>query len=262
MNPQWTKHLRALGFTDSEARTYLTSVETGPSSVQDLARKTRISRVTAYAAIEELMRSGLMSTVQHGKKQLYQAESPERLRAVAQERARSTQALAAEIDDAVADLKLVQRGEKPVVKMFEGAEALKAIQGDMLASGEKDIDEFFNLDDLNKLYPREAINPAIEELGKQRVRSRNMLFSVVHATSKGQYPTNQVIHLPMDCPEFHGDVLVYGNKVALTSFRGKQISVLIESADIAQTVRALFDLLWKRLRRETASGSPTGGNAP
>ena len=167
MHPQWTKHLRALGFTDSEAKTYLTSIETGPSSVQDLARKARTSRVTAYAASEELMRSGLMSTVQRGKKQLYQAESPERLRAVAQERARSMQALAAEIDDAVADLKLVQRGEKPVVKLFEGGEALKAIQDDLLASGVKSLDELYNGDDIGAMYSLEERQPVIAELGKR-----------------------------------------------------------------------------------------------
>ncbi len=248
MNPQWTKHLRALGFTDSEARTYLTSIETGPSSVQDLARKARISRVTAYAAIEELMRSGLMSTMQRGKKQLYQSESPERLRAVAQERARSMQALAAEIDDAVADLKLAQRGEKPVVKMFEGKEALKAIQGDLLASGVKTLDEIYNRQDLVSLYTAEELEPAKVELGKRKTYARSIVQSgdvrsPVHAL-------NPVLSLPADTPEFHGDILVYGNKVALTSLRGKQISVLIESADIAQTVRAMYEMLWRALEKD------------
>ncbi|TAK05171.1 hypothetical protein EPO33_04315 [Patescibacteria group bacterium] len=253
MNPQWHKHLRSLGFTDSEAKTYLTSVETGPSSVQDLARKARISRVTAYAAIEELMRSGLMSTVQRGKKQLYQAESPERLRAVAQERARSMQALAAEIDDAVADLKLVQRGEKPVVKLFEGKEALKAIQGDLLTSGIKSLDEIYNGDDLFSLYrDEEELIPTKVELGKRKTYARTIMQSKQRRL--GVHALNPVLTLPADAPEFHGDILVYGDKVALTSLRGKQISVLIESADIAQTMRAMYELLWRALEKNQ---SPT-----
>ncbi|MEK7073519.1 MAG: helix-turn-helix domain-containing protein [Patescibacteria group bacterium] len=245
MNPQWTKHLRALGFTDSEAKTYLTSIETGPSSVQDLARKARISRVTAYAAIEELMRSGLMSTMQRGKKQLYQSESPERLRAVAQERARSMQALAAEIDDAVADLKLVQRGEKPIVKMFEGKEALKAIQDDLLASGVKALDEMYNGDDIYSMYSLEELQPVKNELGKRKTFARTIVQTIRPVVSI--HALNPVLQLPVDTPEFHGDVLVYGNKVALTSLRGKQISVLIESADIAQTMRAMYEMLWRAL---------------
>lgn len=251
MNPQWTKHLRALGFTDSEAKTYLTSIETGPSSVQDLARKARISRVTAYAAIEELMRSGLMSTMQRGKKQLYQSESPERLRAVAQERARSMQALAAEIDDAVTDLKLVQRGEKPIVKMFEGKEALKAIQDDLLASGVKALDEMYNGDDIFAMYPPEELQPAKIELGKRKTFARTIVQTTQPVIST--HALNPVLQLPTDAPEFHGDILVYGNKVALTSLRGKQISVLIESADIAQTMRAMYEMLWRALDKKQPS---------
>lgn len=253
MNPQWTKHLRALGFTDSEARTYLTSIETGPSSVQDLARKARISRVTAYAAIEELMRSGLMSTMQRGKKQLYQSESPERLRAVAQERARSMQALAAEIDDAVVDLKLVQRGEKPVVKLFEGKEALKAIQDDLLASGVKSLDELFNSDDIFSMYPEEDLQPTKIELGKRKTFARTIVQTTKQVGTVQAHALNPVIRLSSDAPEFHGDVLIYGNKVALTSLRGKQISVLIESADIAQTIRAMYEMLWRALDKKPSS---------
>lgn len=248
MNPHLAKHLRALGFSDSEAKTYLTSVETGPSSVQDLARKARISRVTAYAAIEELIRSGLMSTVQRGKKQFYQAESPERLRAVARERAQSMQALAAEIDDAVTELKLVQRGEKPVVKLFEGKEALKAIQTDLLASGVKSLDEIYNGDDLFSIYgDAEELRPTKEELGKRKTYARTIVK--YSGEPWPSHPLNPVLSLPSDAPDFHGDILVYGDKVALTSLRGKQISVLIESADIAQTVRAVYEMLWQALEK-------------
>ena len=40
---------------------------------------------------------------------------------------------------------------------------------------------------------------------------------------------------------FDGDVLVYANKVALSTFKGRQISVLIESKILADTMRAMFD---------------------
>ena len=76
---QWEKLLRSLGFNESEAKLYLVSLEMGPSPVQDIAKKAKVSRVTAYAAIEKLNEFGLMSTAQRNKKHLYAAESPERL---------------------------------------------------------------------------------------------------------------------------------------------------------------------------------------
>ena len=43
---QWNNLLKTLGFTESEAKIYLISLEMGPASVQDLARKAKVSRVT------------------------------------------------------------------------------------------------------------------------------------------------------------------------------------------------------------------------
>ncbi len=49
---RWEKLLKTLGFTDSESRVYLVSLEMGEATVQDLAKKADISRVTAYAVID------------------------------------------------------------------------------------------------------------------------------------------------------------------------------------------------------------------
>ncbi|HEX9113717.1 MAG TPA: helix-turn-helix domain-containing protein, partial [Nitrospirota bacterium] len=61
---QWNTLLRSLGFTDSESKIYLISLEMGPSSVQDIAKKADVSRVTTYAVIESLAKHGLMSTLE------------------------------------------------------------------------------------------------------------------------------------------------------------------------------------------------------
>jgi len=44
--------------------------------------------------------------------------------------------------------------------------------------------------------------------------------------------------------DFFGDVFIYGNKLALSTLRGKQIAVLIESEEIAKTLRHFFDYCW------------------
>jgi hypothetical protein len=48
---------------------------------------------------------------------------------------------------------------------------------------------------------------------------------------------------------FTGDLLVYGNKVAISTLKGKHISILIENREIAQTIRSLFDLLWNKAKK-------------
>lgn len=42
----------------------------------------------------------------------------------------------------------------------------------------------------------------------------------------------------------HGELTVYGNKVAMVALKGKLSGVIIESKEMATMVRTLFELAW------------------
>lgn len=241
---QWKKLLKSLGFSDSESVIYLTSLEMGPSSVQDIAKKAGVSRVTTYAVIESLSKQGLMSSVEKGKKHLFVAEAPERVVSFIQTKMQDMEATLKEVESSIDDLKLLQRGEKPVVKLFEGPEALKAIENDLLSARPKNVDEFGNLDDIKRLHKgtdRTAFHAEFTKINpKKRVVFIAKEGEPVRRTSEESF-----LILPENF-DFHGDILIYGNKIALSSLGGKQISVLIESQVLADTMRSMFDLIWKK----------------
>ncbi len=236
---QWNSLLKTLGFTDSEARIYLISLEMGPASVQDIARKAKVSRVTTYAVIESLTERGLMSSIQKGKKTHYSAESPERLVSFVQNRMQEMESTLKEVESGISDLRLLQRGEKPVVKIFEGQEGIKAILDDIKATNSTMIYELGNVDAINNIFPQlDVIKPYKQELTRRRVSSKSIYISKNEFTPR---PFAEVHYLPEDY-QFTGDVTVYGNKVALYTFKGKLISVLIESEELAQTFKEFFRL--------------------
>jgi len=245
---QWKKLLKTLGFTDSEAIIYLTSIELGPAPVQDLARRAKVSRVTTYAVIESLSERGLMSSLEKGKKKLFVAESPERLVSFVHGRVREMEATLKEVESTLNELRLMQNGEKPVVKLFEGKEALKAILDDVVETKPKHIDEFGNLDEIIRLNPRNELDPYYKKLDQNKTYTRGFLLAKEEEIVPGR-STHDIRALPVDEFDFKGDVFVYGSKVALSTFRGKQISILIESQDIADTIRAMFDLMAKGMKK-------------
>ncbi|MFH1621206.1 MAG: helix-turn-helix domain-containing protein [Patescibacteria group bacterium] len=237
----WEKLLHSLGFTDSEAKIYLISLESGPSAVQDLAKKARVSRVTTYAVIESLMGDGLMSTVQKGKKNLYVAESPERLLSFVHSRMKTMEATLREIEVSLGDLRLLQRGEKPVVKMFEGVEGLKALQDDILKVSPKHTDEFANIDTVSAIFTREDLQPFREELARMKISGRFLYAgNMAYSPRKGV----EARHVHPDKSTFNGDIILYRNKTALSTFHGKLITIIIESQVIADTMRGMFELAW------------------
>lgn len=243
----WQKLLRSLGFTESEANIYLVSLEMGPSSVQDIAKKAKVSRVTTYAAIESLIKSGLMSSLQKGKKNVYAAESPDRLLSFVSSRIKSMEATLKEVESSVQDLKLLQRGDKPVVRLFEGEGAMAALQADMLKTPPAEtFEEFGNDDEIYATHSYEELQPFHDEFAKIKQDLRLIYLSKEKPVGikKGKSPNITMMYLPTDQYDFGGDILVYGNKIGLSTWRGKQISVIIESEELAKTMRAMFQLMW------------------
>lgn len=239
---QWKKLLRSLGLSESEATIYLTSIEMGPAPVQDIAKKAALSRVTTYAVIESLTSRGLMTWVEKGKKKLFVAESPDRLSNYFTKRVQEMDATLKEVHASLNDLKLLQRGEKPVVKLFEGLEALKAIQDDVITSRPKRAVEFGNMDALRSIYPMEQREDYMKQYGKIKPKTRAILYS---GKSIVQYSDEtSFVHLPIEQTSSRADVYVYDNKIALSTLNSKQISVLVESQEIAQLFYDLFDYIW------------------
>lgn len=239
---QWKKVLSSLGFSESEANIYLTALELGPSTVQDLARRAKVSRVTTYAVIKSLSDLGLMSSLEKGKKKFFAAESPERLVSFVSGRVKNMEATLKEVESSMHELKLIQRGEKPVVKMFEGVEGIKAITDDILKTRPDTTFEIGNIQEMQKVLSAEMLKPFKESLEKQKVKTLGIY--IADETFKPR-PSTQVKYITTKEPPFTGDLIVYSDKIALSTFLGKHISVLIENRELAETMKEVFKLAWK-----------------
>jgi sugar-specific transcriptional regulator TrmB len=241
----WKSLLKKLGFTEGEAMVYIAALEMGSATVQDIAKKAKVSRVTTYAAIERLVHQGLITTVMKGKRVLYHAEPPKRLIEVVSRHVASIESTLADIKDSVDELSLLQGGEKPAVKVFEGIEALTAIQSDILETRPSQIDEFGNFDQLRKLYPVETRKVFFDALKKIHPKTRAICVLSDKEVASGD-PSAKTIRLDPAKHKFYGDISIYKDKVAISTLRGKQIAVLIRSSDVADMFRSLFDAFFEK----------------
>src|SRR5512142_2814354 len=123
--------LKSLGLLDSEVKTYLKALENGPGTVLDLAKSTNLSRQAVYVAINSLTERGLMSSALRGKKRFYAAEHPSKLLEYAKRRNEEMKAQTQDLERLLPEIEMQAGGERPVVKLFEGREGLKAIIADL-----------------------------------------------------------------------------------------------------------------------------------
>src|SRR5258708_38672740 len=76
MADQIIDYLKQLDLSDVEAKLYLMLLQTGPTTVRDLAQTVDIKRTTAYFYIDQLVEKGLIMKLVRGSKKLVAANEP------------------------------------------------------------------------------------------------------------------------------------------------------------------------------------------
>lgn len=244
--------LQHFGLSDNESRVYLASLELGPSTVLKISQQTAIKRPTTYVAIEELTKLGLMSSFLKGKKRYFSAENPERLvdllegqKTELSQKEKSLNVLLPELTSLFSI-----SGKRPQVRFFEGKEGIKSIRDDIVKSKVRETYEFTPLDKAYALFPPQAGDHR-EKLAKKLNRMR-----VIYTDSRGAVLPAKTSKLESRfVPEadfsFSTEVTIYGDRVAMVSLSETLIGVIIESQEIADTMRSIFLLAWEGAGRYT-----------
>jgi sugar-specific transcriptional regulator TrmB len=232
--------LRNIGLNESEAKVYLTNLELGPSPAHILVKRSGFSRPATYQAIDLLVEKGLLTYVLRGKRNLYIAESPDRLLHVGEAQLKDAQTKVNDLSSVLDTLKMMQRGDRPVMRFVEGLEGLHIILRDLADTKPDSTTEIVNIDALNKVFTAEELKSVQGILANFKASGRALLAGNVSFVRSGV----EARILPSNIFNFSGDLIAYGNKLAVVSYKDKLIGVLIESQVIADTFRVLFDLAW------------------
>ncbi|MFZ6015000.1 MAG: TrmB family transcriptional regulator [Patescibacteria group bacterium] len=233
--------LRSLGFLESEIKTYLAALEEGPSTVLELNKKINISRQAIYTAIESLVKQGLMTSVEKGKKTLYAAESPNRLLDIAENKLKTMQSTVKDIKSIAQELSLMESGEKPVVKMYEGVEGYLALVEEVAHERPTEVLEIANEDIVEKAFSEETKKTVREKFDKLKMQgkllSKTSDLHPIRSQSKSRIITRKDI-------DFEGAIAVMNDMLILQTYSGKMIGILIKNKIIADTAKAMFKLAW------------------
>jgi len=234
--------LSRVGLLPSESKVYLSTLELGPSTVQHIATKARISRTAAYEAIELLQKRGLMSSSLSGKKRLYVAEDPHRIVSYLKGEQQKFAATLMDIEAQVSTLHLISGGIKPTVKVYEGEEALPAYFDHVAQVKPKHMEEVTNYHDVYAAFDKTMLVKARTTYDWGKLDSYRVLHRGIPRNPR---PGAQFHGLPESFGDFHGNIAVYGSFVSFVTFSGHPVVVILESTTIAETVRTLFNGAWE-----------------
>lgn len=233
--------LQSLGFLDSEMKTYLASLQNGPSTVLELTKHTNLSRQATYVVIDELTERGLMSSVLRGKKKYYVAEDPDKLLSYAQRKEAEMKDRLHDLEQLLPEMKLRVGGEKPVVKYFEGKEGYRTVVADIRLSKAKVLYEILDYDAKKAILPREEgknVKDALEKTGMK-------MYGFYAGTPRGESGITERYYLPEGEKDFNSCIAIYDDKIAFFTYTGKIHSIIIENKDLTRAMEILFKRAFK-----------------
>lgn len=239
------ERLQNLGLSEKEAQTYLALLEIGAATAEMLSRTTKINRSTTYVQLETLMKLGLVTSSKKGKKTVFVVESPRNLSRLIETQEEEMKQRRLSVDFLLPDLLQFygNTGVRPIIRAFEGIEALRTVRNEVLKTKEKDICMVFSFDYLWKLFTWDELMAFSNERARRGIRSTIIYNKDVDDVVP--VPPQRLRWVPKDVFPIESDIYIYDNKVAVASTRGHISGVVIESEMIAKTISSVFNLAWE-----------------
>lgn len=236
--------LKQSGLTQKEGKVYLASLELGPASISQIARKSRLKRPTVYLAMNELIKRNYIIKILKGRRTFYRVENPELLATNLREKLVKLENIVPEL------VSLYQNPpQKTKIRFYEGREEVKRIYWEAASSG-KDFICCFSYKNYSRLtHKKEELDELLKYISKKKAKIKDLVEDSVesraYARKKMRMKIGGTKFLPKNI-KIKTDTFVYDNKVVLISFSSMTATV-IEDQDIADTQRNFLKFMWKNL---------------
>lgn len=241
-----------LGFRDKEVPIFLALVQAGSQPVSVVARRANLNRGTVYGVLESLVQRGFVSRVLKDNVQYYSAVSGNKLLELVKVRRSELERQEQNLTSALPQLMGMVNSylEKPKVSYFEGTKGVIIV-----------MEETLKLTNSLLCYcPLDAwLESPLTDYIRDYIHRRTQILKIPNRVLECDTPLARKFFYEESPPEStehrfippgiafsHSEVNIFGNKVAFVSLHpANMFGVIIESKEIADTQRAIFELAWR-----------------
>ncbi len=249
------KLLLELGLSDKESAVLMALLELGSTTVSKIAARAKLNRTTAYDILESLRSLGLVTPVGDKLKKTYVAEPPETLVAYLEKKSQDYQSKASQIKSVLPELKALynEKGTRPRIRFYEGKEGLETVYEDTLTATEP-IRAYASVRNMHATLP-DYFPKYYQRRAARKIHIRAILPATPEGIDRAKHDYAESRESRLVNPEefnFSPEINIYDNKVAIMSL-AEEFGVIIESKEIAEAQKKIFELAWRGSQRPGAN---------
>jgi len=239
--------LKKLGFSDKDAKVYLSLLVLGPSSVRNLAKSSELNRGSVYESLKWLKEQGLVNFYEQEAKQYFVAENPNKLRELVLRQEESLKEADQRIKTVLPELLSIydKGGQRPVARYYQNGEVRKILE-DVLEKCENSTEREYRV--YSDINIREYLYEGFESFSDARI-AKNINVKVLAIGSGGELrglDERKWLDIKNPTPTY---TIIYPGNVAFISLdaKGELVGVVVDNEGVFQTQKQIFDRLWKKL---------------
>ncbi len=238
------------GFASKEARVYAALLALGQGDVGRIAQVANVKRTNVYPLLERLKTRGYVSEMSGGKVRTFSPTDPAKVFRQLENNTKLFREMLPFLQAYVA-----RSGARPSIQYFEGKDAVVSVY--------RDMHHYQNVCFINSIARHTEVFPeevrywgTVFESESFRIHARAM-HTDTHADhsfiDQVSGPKYEARLFPKGL-DFVMDFAIYGENIGISSVTKDPFIVVVESKDLADSMRTIFDLLWSRARRPQTKG--------
>lgn len=234
------KTLQRFGLNERQTGVYLSALELGSASVQKIAQKASLPRSTTYEVLDALREKGFVSTYMKKSVRYFSAEEPSRVIRLAEQKIEELRAVLPQLEACVGTDR-----KRPTVRFYQGKEHMKIILKELLDEADSVVtfgsaeDLFRELGDYFPDFVRRRV--------KKKIPVRAILPDSKVARERQRQGLQELRTVKIVPPTFRfkGQTILWKNKIAMFSYINDYVAIVIESKELTDVQRAIFENLWE-----------------
>lgn len=242
--------LKKLGTNEKEAQTFLKLLELGAQPVSVIAKQMGIPRSSMYSIIDRLKSLNLVEEFERTGIKYVKCIPVNNLIDILKSQEKNIQHTLEILEEKLPELKSLENrlSITPTVKFHEGKEAVAQMYEEILK--EKEFYAAFNPKVVLEILP-EYHYKIPEGLKQTEGKAKELVIDCKEGREykkKFNSKNHQIKILPKGTI-FDSDTIICKNKIYMTGYGEGQVSgTEIHNTALAQSQRALFELLWKTIK--------------
>lgn len=235
--------LISTGLDEQRSRLYLATLERGEALAKDLAVDLKIGRTAVYDNLRALEDRGFVKTIFHGKRKTFTALSPKELY-------KKFDAQKQELKELLPDFLALHAGknEMPFIRVFHGRLAAREVYEDILQKTKKEYvylsPSELTLQTVDRAFIKKWVERRVAKgihVRSLRVKSKTVRDEPMF---NEQAPYLRQIRYFPEYVDLKASIYIYGDSVGLIATCKEGVAYIINSPDMAFSLKQIFEFLW------------------